>query len=124
MATCQAATFTVTKGNTSGAGSLTQAILNANAAGAGSHTINVTGVTTVNLSANLPIINSNVTIAGNGVTVAGNNRQLFVVNSGTVALRNMNVTGGRALGGVGGIGRGGGGGGVGENGRASCGERG
>jgi len=113
----QAATFSVTNGKNSGAGSLSQAILNANAAGAGPHTITVSAaVTTINITSNLPAISASVTIAGNGTNVKGNNRQLFVVNSGNVVLQDMKISGGRALGGNGGNGRGGGGGGLGAGG--------
>jgi hypothetical protein len=109
-----AANYTVTTGSGSGTNSLAWAINSANAAGAGPHTITVSpSVTTISVSASLPIINANVSIEGHGTTIVGNNQQLFVVNSGTVSLRDMNVTGGRALGGTGGVGNGGGGGGLG-----------
>src|SRR3989442_564729 len=52
-----ASTFNVTNGNDSGAGSLRQAILDANSAGAGPHTIDISAsVTTVSVSQNLPTI--------------------------------------------------------------------
>jgi autotransporter-associated beta strand protein len=109
-----AANYTVTTGSGSGTNSLAWAINSANAAGAGPHTITVSpSVTTISVSASLPIINANVSIEGHGTKIVGNNQQLFVVNSGTVSLRDMNVTGGRALGGTGGVGNGGGGGGLG-----------
>jgi autotransporter-associated beta strand protein len=112
-----AATYTVTNGNNAGAGSLRQALTDANAAGAGPHTINVdNSVNNINVTADLPWVNTNVTIEGNTTSINGNNHRLFFVNTGTVNLRNMDLTGGRAVGGQGGDGAGGGGGGLGAGG--------
>lgn len=112
-----AASFSVTNGNDSGAGSLRQAILDANAAGAGPHTITVdNAVNAINITQNLPIIDTSVTVEGNTTTITGNNNRLFFVNSGNVALNNMDITGGRAQGGAGANGSGGGGGGLGAGG--------
>lgn len=58
-------TYTVTNTNDSGAGSLRQAILNANA-NAGSDTINVTAIGTVDLLSALPIIADPLAIQGSG----------------------------------------------------------
>jgi uncharacterized protein with beta-barrel porin domain len=112
-----AASFDVTNGNDSGAGSLRQAILDANAAGTGPNTITVLdSVNTINITQNLPVIDTSVTIAGNTTTIVGNNNRLFFVNSGTVVLSNMDISGGQAKGGDGGSGAGGGGGGLGAGG--------
>ncbi|HEX4945830.1 MAG TPA: right-handed parallel beta-helix repeat-containing protein [Blastocatellia bacterium] len=75
MQTVQAATFNVTNTNDSGAGSLRQAITDANAA-AGPHTINITATGTVILLSALPSINIPVAIIGPGArdfAVSGNN---------------------------------------------------
>src|SRR4051794_37024563 len=63
------ATFTVNSVNDAGAGSLRQAILDANAA-AGADTINfsIVGSTTINLASALPTVTGPVTIAGNTQT--------------------------------------------------------
>lgn len=61
------ATFTVSNLNDSGAGSLRQAILNANAT-AGADVIQMTAVGTLQLLSALPIINEAVTIQGPGMT--------------------------------------------------------
>ncbi len=61
-----AATFTVSNLNDSGAGSLRQAILNANAT-AGGDVIEITAVGTIQLLSALPIINEAVTIQGPGM---------------------------------------------------------
>lgn len=62
-----AATFTVSTLNDSGAGSLRQAILDANAT-AGPDVIQITAVGTLQLLSALPIINEAVTIQGPGMT--------------------------------------------------------
>lgn len=61
-----AAAFTVSNLNDSGAGSLRQAILNANAA-AGADVIEITAVGTIQLLSALPVINEAVTIQGPGM---------------------------------------------------------
>ena len=70
----RAATFTVSNLSDSGAGSLRQAILDANATtGADTITFGVDG--TITLASSLPAINDDLTIDGNGqnVTISGNN---------------------------------------------------
>lgn len=84
------ATCTVTVSNTasSGAGSLRQALPDANAWGnygnrvAGDSVINVTASGTVTLAGHLPVIFSNVRINGNGLSVSGNNVQRCFFISG------------------------------------------
>jgi hypothetical protein len=85
----RAANFPVSNGNNTGPGSLRQAILSANAAGPGPHTItfSVTGVITITSS--LPAITvPGVTIDGGGtVTISGpaandNTVTLFILNTG------------------------------------------
>jgi len=60
-----AANFTVTNANDSGAGSLRQAILDANAA-AGADTITFNADYTITLASQLPAITTQITITGNG----------------------------------------------------------
>ncbi|MGE5413724.1 MAG: beta strand repeat-containing protein [Syntrophomonadaceae bacterium] len=66
-----AATFTVTNTNDSGAGSLRQAILDANGGGGGPHTVAFdiagAGVHTITLSTSLPEVN----VSGGGLTIDG-----------------------------------------------------
>src|SRR5690349_23270881 len=66
-----AATFTVTNANDSGAGSLRQAITDANGAGAGPHSVTFSitgsGVHAIALSSALPTI----TVASGGLTIDG-----------------------------------------------------
>ena len=84
-ATC---TFTFSNTASSGAATLRQALLDANAWGnfgngvAGDSVINVTASGTVTLAARLPVIFSNVRINGNGLTVNGNNVQRCFFISG------------------------------------------
>ena len=76
-----AADFTVSNNADSGAGSLRQAIINANAAGGSNNIIINSGVGTITLtSGDLPIIQNNATIVGNGNTLSGGGsfRGLFV----------------------------------------------
>jgi uncharacterized protein with beta-barrel porin domain len=106
----QAATFNVTNTADSGAGSLRQAIFDANAAG-GSNTIDVqNGLGTITLtSGDLNALNSNITLNGNGNTLSGNNafRGLFVY-SGTVAINDLTIENAVAAGGDAGQAAGGG----------------
>ncbi|MGQ9871520.1 DUF4347 domain-containing protein [Leptodesmis sp.] len=112
-------TFTVTNTNDSGAGSLRQAILNANAL-AGTDTItfdpNVFGSSpqTITLTSGQLIINDSVDIfepLSSTLTVSGNNsNRVFFVNQGTVNLANFTIANGLARGGDGSSGGGGGGG--------------
>ncbi|WP_341363506.1 hypothetical protein P8T57_14455 [Thalassospira sp. SN3W] len=110
IGSAQAATFNVTNTADSGAGSLRQAIFDANAAG-GSNTIDVqNGLGTITLtSGDLNALNSNITLNGNGNTLSGNNafRGLFVY-SGTVAINDLTIENAVASGGDAGQAAGGG----------------
>jgi CSLREA domain-containing protein len=98
-----AATFTVNNTNDSGAGSLRQAILDANDEGAnpGADTIDATGVTgNITLTSGELAISSDITIngpTGGTLTVSGNNAsRVFNITTGTVALNDLTITGGNA----------------------------
>ena len=110
IGSAQAATFNVTNTADSGAGSLRQAIFDANAAG-GTNTIDVqNGLGTITLtSGDLNALNSNITLNGNGNTLSGNNafRGLFVY-SGTVAINDLTIENAVASGGDAGQAAGGG----------------
>ncbi|HUQ33560.1 MAG TPA: Calx-beta domain-containing protein [Pyrinomonadaceae bacterium] len=88
----QAATFTVTNTNNSGAGSLRQAILNANAQVGGFHAIEFnipgSGVKTINLTSPLPAITERVTI--NGYTQPGSSMNTLAVGNNAVLLIELN----------------------------------
>jgi hypothetical protein len=89
-----AATFTVTNLNNAGSGSLRQAILNANGAGAGPHLINFSVAGTIPIATSLPAItNPGITINGGGnITInsqGGNN----VVDPFIINASNTTVTG-------------------------------
>jgi hypothetical protein len=99
----QAAAFTVTNANDGGAGSLRQAIADANAA-AGTDTIvfqaGLTG--TITLTTGQLSITEGVEITGPGaalLTVSGNNasRVMQIAGSGTTTLSGLTVAGGNAL---------------------------
>jgi len=121
----RAADFQVTNTNNSGAGSLRQAIVDANAAGAGSHRIivNAGAAGTIALSSPLPAVTNSaatsITVEGLGTgssTVGGQDgsRVFFVDRNVTLTIQDMTITGGRAEGGDGGNAtRAGGGGGAG-----------
>jgi hypothetical protein len=110
------ATYDVTTIADSGAGSLRQAILNANGT-AGLDTINILVGNTITLTTGELVISDDTTINGNGVIVSGNNSsRVFFVNSGTVSLQNLTVANGRAQGGSGGSSGAGGGGAAGMGG--------
>lgn len=99
----QAAGYVVSNLNPSGAGSLRQAIINANNhVGADTITFTVSG--TITLTAALPAISDNVTIDGTGqnVTVNGDHLyRVFSINSGkTVTLNTLTISNG--YGGMGG----------------------
>ncbi|MEZ6143185.1 MAG: autotransporter domain-containing protein [Zavarzinella sp.] len=110
-----AADFVVTNTNNAGAGSLRDAILAANGAGAGSHQILINTSGTINLSNALPGITNTVDIRGPGagsLTVSGNNAtRVFFVDAPNVnvGIHQLSVANGRATGGAGGTGGGGGG---------------
>jgi hypothetical protein len=124
-----ATTYTVSTTQNSGAGSLRQAILDANASGAPAgvvgiaNIINVTTSGTISLLDALPLVFSNLTIFGNGITIDGGSahRCLFVnglptTPTGTpqtiaVTLHQLHLNHCRAKGGDGGAGSASGGGG-------------
>lgn len=122
----RAASFDVNSSADDGsAGTLRWAIEQANAAGAGSHSItfSVAANSTIEIGDPLPQLdNSAATIeldglGAGGVTISGHNdhRVLFVY-SGTWTVRNVNIVNGLGEGGAGGAARGGGGGGLGASG--------
>jgi hypothetical protein len=99
----------------SGANTLRQAILNANAAVAGNYRIGITVSGTITLASALPALNNTkILIDGPGasmLTVSGNNQfVVFFSTAGTTTLRNLTVANGLAKGGNGGGGALGGGG--------------
>jgi outer membrane autotransporter protein len=120
----QAADFTVTTTADSGAGSLRQAIVDLNTAGAGSHSITFdSGLGgSVSLASSLPNIvgtGQTVSIDLNSNTIDGGGASaIFFVESGTMTIANGTLTGGAAQGGDGGdaYDGGGGGGGLGAGG--------
>lgn len=135
-----AADYTVTTNADSGAGSLRQGILNANAAG-GTYSIdfNITGTAaqrTITLSSMLPVLanpngisidgangaNGAVIVSGNSTSNTTGDRIFFVgvgtdagmpaaTTSTSFSISNLTLSGGNGRGGAGGSGRGGGGGG-------------
>jgi hypothetical protein len=79
VGSAQAADFAVTSTADSGAGSLRQAILDLNAAGAGSHSITFTGgLGTVGLASDLPAIMG----TGQTITITGNNNAVDAQSQG------------------------------------------
>lgn len=107
----QADTFTVSNSNDTGAGSLRQAILDMNAIGAGSHTINCSAIAggTISLASALPAIalpiGSNVAVQNSGaaITVNGNNTYgIFSIAQGAVSIQNFEMFQGKSKGGDGG----------------------
>lgn len=122
-----AATFTVTNVNDSGAGSLRDAITAANNAGAGTHNINFGAGAkgTISLATPLPVLANNININGPGaanLTVSGASTQrVFFADTGTIQISGLTIASGSATGGRGGDsvqagGGGGGGGGMGAGG--------
>lgn len=97
-ASAGASTFNVTTSADSGAGSLRQAILNANFAG-GSNIIEVeTSVKEIVLTSTINIESNNLTLNGNGVTVKGAGlTRLFGVSSGAVLFDKVTFTNGYSL---------------------------
>ncbi|MEI9806048.1 MAG: hypothetical protein WDN48_18790 [Pseudolabrys sp.] len=120
-----AATFTVTNTNDSGAGSLRQAMADANAS-AGADTIKFAlgAPGQINLSSALPALVdvSGVTIDGSNqgsgaVTInGGGQNRIFFVYQGDTSISDLTLANGRAQGGAGGTGNKGGGGGMGAGG--------
>lgn len=115
------ATFSVSNTNDSGAGSLRQAITDANADVGSPHTITFLGTlanSTITLANDLPAITTSLTVDGagaSGLAISGNNtsRVFFVGTSDatavTVTIANLAVQDGRGAGGNGGSAGGGGG---------------
>jgi outer membrane autotransporter protein len=101
------ADFLVSNGDPYGAGSLHQAILDANAAGAGNHTISLDSSmppgSVLEVYSTMAHINANVVIDGGGSTIYGHgaSRLLFVAG-GNVTIKNLTFEGGNATGGNGG----------------------
>src|SRR5262249_24792850 len=94
-----AATFLVTNTNDSGAGSLRQAILNANAA-AGADVINFqigTGAKTITLLSALPLISSPVTIDG-GSQPGYAGAPIIELSGNNAVLTGLNITAGSSTG--------------------------
>lgn len=89
-----AGTFTVSNTNNTGAGSLRQAIINANAAGAGPHAITFTTSGTIVLSSVLPAINvSGVTLDGGGnIAISGNTTPVSSFNLISLGANASNAT--------------------------------
>ncbi|WP_163578132.1 autotransporter domain-containing protein [Halomonas faecis] len=117
VGTAQAVDFTVSNLNDSGAGSLREAVQNANADTSEAHTITVDSGLSGELTLSSAItISSDVTIQADGHAIlAGNGERVFRVGDGSadtanVTLSGLTLTGGRAHGGDGGSGSGGGGG--------------
>ncbi|MGH2553959.1 MAG: T9SS type A sorting domain-containing protein [Chitinophagaceae bacterium] len=91
-----ASTFTVSNTNDAGAGSLRQAILDANA-NPGSDIIDATGITgTINILSVLPNITESVTISGPGMSLLTLNqtidRRIFTTGSGAIIFLLQDVT--------------------------------
>lgn len=115
------ASLLVTHTGDSGAGSLRDAIAQANAAGAGNHTItlNLTPSDTITLTDELERIEVNIAINGNGATLDANNQhRLFFIAGGNVSISNFTLKSALAKGGDGAGAElaGGGGGGLGAGG--------
>ncbi|MBQ7263102.1 MAG: hypothetical protein IJR14_05220, partial [Synergistaceae bacterium] len=102
IAPAGAATFTVTHAGDGGAGSLRQAVLEANAQ-PGPHAISVTpGVGAIAVRSEITLT-SDMTIEGNGATIEGNGTtRLFRITDGTATFERMTFTRGRAMSGNGG----------------------
>ncbi|MCL4708501.1 T9SS type A sorting domain-containing protein [bacterium] len=103
-----AATYTVTNTNDSGAGSLRQAILDANA-NPGADIIDATGVSgtiTVNPANYFLVITDDVTINGPGqanLTISGGGAsRIFWIQNGTITIQDLTLADGYAKGGNGG----------------------
>ena len=102
-----AADYFVTNATDSGAGSLRQAILDLNTAGAGTHSIAFSSsLGTISIANDLPPIlgtGQNITITGNGNTVDGGTQHaLLFIGGGVVEVSDLNLSNGHAQGGKGG----------------------
>ncbi len=102
-----AADYFVTNTTDSGAGSLRQAILDLNTAGAGTHSIAFSSsLGTISIANDLPPIlgtGQNITITGNGNTVDGGTQHaLLFIGGGVVEVSDLNLSNGHAQGGKGG----------------------
>ncbi len=113
-----AAVYSVTNNNDSGAGSLRQAITDLNSGGTagssiGNNTISVSvpGASTITLASDLPVIQNGVAITSSnpnqGISGAGAYR-IFATYEASLLLTDLDLNDGRAIGGNGGIGAGGG----------------
>ena len=107
-------TLHVTNNNATGAGSLFAAIVAADAGGPGTQTIVFDkGVTTINLTEHLPILDNNITIQGpldRTVTINGQQiTRVFYAYSGNIQINSVNIIQGNATGGTGGFSNTGGG---------------
>ncbi|GAB4021257.1 choice-of-anchor Q domain-containing protein [Spirosoma koreense] len=104
-----ATTFTVTSTADAGAGTLRQALLNANAdpsATANSpHLITITATGIISLQAPFLVITNHLTIQGPGqanLTISGgNSTRIFWIQNGTITIRDLTLANGLAQGGVG-----------------------
>ena len=109
-----AAIFNVTTTADSGAGSMRQAIIDANAA-VGPHFISVNSALagqTLTLNSALPVILQSMFISGGDLIISGNfAHRVFFVGAGDVTFSGLRIINGRARGGNGGSALGGGGGG-------------
>ncbi len=108
-----ATTFTVNNLNDSGAGSLRQAILSANADATATPTAphfidatNITGTITMLAANRFMVITNHMTIKGSGqatLTISGNNAtRVFWIQNGTVSIQDLTIANGLAKGGLGG----------------------
>jgi hypothetical protein len=107
----QAAVFTVSNDLDAGAGSLRQAILDANAAGTGPHTINFTIATlpaTITLASTLPVPTQEIIINGPGarllkISGAGSYRVFDLTAPVAVTIKKLTIADGGIIGSGGGI---------------------
>ncbi len=110
-----AAVYTVSNTNASGAGSLAQALAQAQSDTNAVINLN-SALGTITLSASLPAVQNNLVVNGNSNAISGANAwRIFFVNApgDTVQINSLTLEHGMAVGGAGGSGAGGGGGGAG-----------
>ena len=96
-----AATFTVTTGADSGAGSLRQAVLDANATAEADEIRLGSGVKVITLASEVNI-SAPLVVNGGGAALKGSTTRLFSVTGGTVRFDRLTFTGGKAFSGNGG----------------------